>query len=64
MKVKVNQDLCISCGACVSTCPEVFSFNDDGYAEAIEENVNKDDEEKALEALEGCPTEAIDEKND
>ena len=28
------QEGCISCGACVATCPEVFRFDDDGLAEA------------------------------
>lgn len=59
MKVKVNQDVCIGCGACVGICPEVFSFNDDGYAQAITEAVPEDKEELVQEALEGCPTEAI-----
>lgn len=59
MKVKVNQDTCIGCGACVSICPEVFSFNDAGFAQAIEESVNKDDEERVIECIESCPTEAI-----
>lgn len=34
MKAVVNKDGCISCGLCVSTCPEVFSFDEDGVAEA------------------------------
>lgn len=33
MKARVNEG-CISCGACVAACPEVFRFNDDGVAEA------------------------------
>lgn len=64
MKVKVNQDACIGCGACVSICPEVFSFNDSGLAEAITKNINKEDEEKVIEAMEGCPTEAISKANE
>ena len=35
MEAKVNEG-CISCGACVAACPEVFRFNDDGEAEAYE----------------------------
>ena len=34
MNAVVNKDGCISCGLCVSTCPEVFSFDEDGVAEA------------------------------
>lgn len=59
MKVKVKQDACISCGACVSTCPEVFDFNEEGFAEAIVDKVEIDDEPKVKDAMEGCPTEAI-----
>ena len=59
MKVKVSHDACIGCGACVSICPEVFSFNDDGYAKAIINEVDNDDLNKVIEAIESCPTEAI-----
>ena len=34
MKVVVDPDLCIECGACIDTCPEVFDWNDEGKAEA------------------------------
>jgi ferredoxin len=64
MRVKVNQDACIGCGACVSICPEVFSFNDEGFSEAIANKVNEEDEEKIREAMDSCPTEAIFETNE
>ena len=32
--MEVDQDLCISCGACIDICPEVFTWNDDDKAEA------------------------------
>ena len=45
MKVKVN-DRCIGCGACVAiTDGEIFDFNDDGLAEAINEEVSEDKKE-------------------
>ena len=31
MKATVNEN-CIACGLCVSSCPDVFSMGDDGYA--------------------------------
>lgn len=34
MKAVVDKEGCISCGLCVSTCPEVFAFDEDGIAEA------------------------------
>ena len=33
MKVKVNKDACIGCGACASICPDVFELNDEGLSE-------------------------------
>ena len=30
MKVKVNEDACIGCGACAAIAPEVFEINDEG----------------------------------
>ncbi len=34
MHYHVNEDVCIGCGLCAETCPEVFSLRDDGFAEA------------------------------
>ena len=59
MKVTVDQDLCIACGACIDTCPEVFDWNDEGLAHSIVDEVPEDKEESAKEALDSCPTEAI-----
>ena len=58
MKAKVN-DGCIACGACVSICPEVFQFNDDGLAEAVAD-VASEDESAAKDARDGCPVSVID----
>ena len=58
MKAKVN-DGCISCGACVAACPEVFRLNDDGVAEAFAE-VAPEYENPATEARDGCPVSVID----
>ncbi len=61
MKAHVDQDLCISCGLCISTCEDVFHWNDDEKAEAIEEEVSAELEDSVREAIENCPTEAIQE---
>lgn len=58
MKARV-MDGCISCGACVTTCPEVFSFDEDGLAEACGE-VESEYEEAAKEARDDCPVSVID----
>lgn len=62
MRVKVDQDLCISCGSCIDTCPEVFDWNEDDKAHAVVDEVPADLEEQAHEAVENCPTSAISEK--
>jgi ferredoxin len=63
-KIKVNQEVCIGCGACTAIASEVFSFNDEGFAETNEEKniIDTMDEElknDVIDALEGCPTNAI-----
>lgn len=62
MKLKVDKNKCISCGQCVSTCESVFAFDDDSQAKVIETPVEKENEEKATEAMEFCPTGAIEEE--
>ncbi|MBO8137775.1 MAG: ferredoxin [Desulfotomaculum sp.] len=59
MKAHVDQDLCISCGACIDICPEVFDWNEDDKAHAIVDEVPEGLEDQAREAADGCPTEAI-----
>ena len=58
MKAKVNQDMCIGCGACAAKCEE-FSINDDGFAYAVNDEVKDENKEVVLEAKDGCPTGAI-----
>lgn len=62
MRVKVDQELCISCGACIDVCPEVFDWNEDDKAHSIVEEVPGEMEDQANEALESCPTNAITEE--
>lgn len=58
MIAKVN-DGCISCGACVAACPEVFRFNDDGEAEAYGP-ITEENQAEAEEARDSCPVAVID----
>lgn len=59
MKARVNKDACIGCGACQAIEPDVFDFNDDGYAYVKCENIEASKQDNVLEAAEGCPTAAI-----
>ena len=63
----VVKDECIACGACGAIAPEIFDFDDEGYAinvyggddntgtVAFPEEMNDD----LIDAAESCPTEAI-----
>lgn len=63
MKFKVDENACIGCGACCSICEEVFDFSSEGFAVAKEEEITDEEtKEKAIEAMEGCPTNAISKK--
>lgn len=64
MKVKVNQEACIGCGACQALVPDVFEIDDNGLAVAKEEEVETELVEEVVDALEGCPTSAIEEITD
>jgi ferredoxin len=64
MKVKVNQEACIGCGACQAIVPEVFEIDDNGLAIAKEEEIEESLVEDVVDAVEGCPTSAIEEINE
>lgn len=61
MKLKVNKDACIGCGACAAMCDEVFEIGDDGYAVAKDIEIEDEIKEDAISAMESCPTGAISE---
>lgn len=61
MKVKVNQEACIGCGACCAICDEIFDINDEGLSTVKDgkDEVPQELEDAVHEALESCPTGAI-----
>ncbi len=61
MKVKVNKEICIGCGACTQIAENVFEFGEDGLAEVKKEikKIKEEDQEAIIDAKESCPVEAI-----
>lgn len=60
MKVKVNQDACIGCGACCAICDSVFEIGDEGLSKAKKSKVvDQKEKEEVREAVDSCPTAAI-----
>ena len=59
MKAYVDHDTGIGCGVCPSVCPEVFEMKDDGLSHVIVDEVPSDVEDKAKDAEESCPVDAI-----
>ncbi len=59
MKTYVDQDTCIGCGLCTSTCSDVYQINENGKAESSVEVVPPDCEQDCRTAANNCPTGAI-----
>ena len=51
-KVRIDQSLCIGCGACAGTFPEDFQIGDSGLAEVVTGEAEED-------AVGVCPCGAI-----
>jgi ferredoxin len=57
-KLWVDQEVCISCGLCVSNCPGVFRFNDAGKAECYDPT-GATEREIQDGAIDACPVQCI-----
>ncbi len=54
--VKVDKNLCIGCGACAATCPEVFEIDEESGKAKVKA---QKDLPCVKNAIEGCPVKAI-----
>lgn len=59
MKVELNKDACIGCGACAAICEAYFKIDDTGISELIKDKVESEEIELVNDAVESCPTSAI-----
>lgn len=59
MKVNVNKDACIGCGACAAICDTVFTLDDEGLSELKKDEINEDEEQAVRDSADSCPTAAI-----
>jgi ferredoxin len=53
----VDQENCISCGLCISTCPGVFRFNGSGKSECFDPAGAT--VQTIQQAIDGCPVQCI-----
>ena len=59
MKLKIDKNKCIGCGACASICSELFEIDNDGKAETKKSTINEEEKKCAQEAADSCPVQAI-----
>ncbi|MFS0576861.1 ferredoxin [Sporosarcina sp. 179-K 3D1 HS] len=61
----VDQSTCIACGACGASAPDIFEYDDEGFAFVHLDNnegtaeVDEDLYDDLEDAVEGCPTDSI-----
>ncbi|NQV04553.1 MAG: ferredoxin [Candidatus Omnitrophica bacterium] len=58
MKVKVDAELCVGCGLCVDTSPEIFKMKDDKAILKVD-TVPAGIEDSCKQSKDECPVEAI-----
>ena len=58
MKARVDGDVCIGCGACAGTCPDIFELDGDVSTVKVDE-IPEAQQQCAETAAENCPVGAI-----
>lgn len=59
MKVVVDWDLCEGHGQCEYAAPDVFTINDDGDLEVLNETPGEDQRKDVEQAVRRCPVRAL-----
>jgi len=59
VKVKVDSEGCISCGACVAICPAVFEFNEENKSIVKKQPETAEEVECAKQSEAACPVMVI-----
>lgn len=58
-KITIDQDACISCGACAAVAPDLFEMNDENKSQAKKEDLTAEETTQAKEGAQTCPVQAI-----
>ena len=59
MKVVLNRDACIGCGACAALCEDIFEIDNEGLSKVKKEKESNEEVELTRDAVDSCPTGAI-----
>jgi ferredoxin len=59
LQVIIDTDVCVGCGACVLSGPDVFDQNDDGQAVLVVEEPDASLRGQILESIDACPVQAL-----
>jgi ferredoxin len=59
VKITVDENLCIGCGACTVTAPDAFSLDPEKGKSVVKEGAENTDNKKIEEAAKNCPVQAI-----
>jgi len=57
--IQVDQTKCIGCGLCISSCGEVFEFDENGKARVKDASACEGNPGCCQQALDNCPAKAI-----
>lgn len=59
MRIQIDWDLCEGHGQCEFAAPDVFTINDDGDLDILDETPGEDQRANVEQAVRRCPTRAL-----